>query len=165
MDFFDESDESHTDSDISDSYISDHEDKTCFDSESAREEDILLRDGLLQHMLPRKNEWTCKSFSKRSCDYVGNMKSKINTNFQSLRTAYNSFDAILLKKAKPKSRHILSSVRKAIYLRDKKQELSPFLCFAAVYPDQYFYSFANGLLRVLGINSLKTINVILLCLK
>ena len=49
MDFFDQSDESQTDSDISD-----HEDETCFDGESAREEDILLRDGLLQHLLPRK---------------------------------------------------------------------------------------------------------------
>ena len=78
-DFLDESDESQTDSDISD-----HEDEACSDGESAREEDILLRDGLLQHMLPRKNEWTCKSCSKRSCDYVGNMKSKINTNFQSI---------------------------------------------------------------------------------
>ena len=136
MDFLDESDESQTDSDISD-----HEDKACFDGESAREEDIILRDGLLQHMLQRKNEWTCKSFLKRGCDYIGNMKSKINTNFPSLRTAYNSFDAILLKKAKPKICHILSSVRKAIYLRHKKQELSPFLCLAAICPDQYFLSF------------------------
>ena len=136
MNFFDQSDESQTDSDISD-----HEDKTCFDGESAREEDILLRDGLLQHMLPRKYKWTCKSYSKRGCVYIGNMKFKINTNVQSLRTAYNSFDAILLKKAKPKICHILSSVRKAIYLCDKKQELSPFLCLAAICPDQYFLSF------------------------
>ena len=97
MDFFDESDESHTDSDISD-----HDDESCFDGQSARKEDILLCDGLLDHMLPQKKEWTFESFSKCGCDYIGNMKLKINTNFQSLRTAYNSFDAILLKNRNPK---------------------------------------------------------------
>ena len=50
MDLFDQLDESRTDSDISD-----HEEKTCLDGQSAREEDILLRDGLLDHMLPQNN--------------------------------------------------------------------------------------------------------------
>ena len=145
MDFFDDSDESHTDSEISD-----HDDESCFDGQSAREEDIILRDGLLHHMLPRKNEWTFESFSDRGSEYIGNLKSKIDTNLQSVRTAYNSFDTILLQKAKPEIRQILSSIRKTLYLRDEKQELSSFLCFAAICPDQYFLSFRQWIIEGLG---------------
>ena len=103
-------------------------------------------------MLPRKNEWTFDSFSKRSGDYIGNQKSKIDLEFDNFRIAYNSFDIILLNKAKPEIKHILSSVRKSIYLRDEKQELTPFSCFAAICPDQYFLSFRQWLIEGLGSN-------------
>ena len=73
MDFFHQSDDSQTDSDISE-----EEDEHLSGALSEREEDILLRDGLLQHHLPQKNDWTFQSFSKRGSDYIGNLKLKID---------------------------------------------------------------------------------------
>ena len=63
MKFFDDSDGSRTASDISD------DDEDNLDGyQSEREEDIILRDGIQNHMLPRKNDWTFQSYSCRSSD-------------------------------------------------------------------------------------------------
>ena len=106
MDFFHQSDGSRTNSDISED-----EDEHLSGALSEREEDILLRDGLLHNHLPRKNDWTFQSFSKRGSEYVGNLKSKIDPNLDSFQIAYNSFVTILLNKAKPKIQQVLSLVR------------------------------------------------------
>ena len=73
MDFFDLSDGTHSDSDFSDS-----DDDNSISGQHQREEDINLRDGVIQHDLPRKNDWTFESFSNRGSDYIGNQKSKID---------------------------------------------------------------------------------------
>ena len=145
MEFFDDSDGSHSESDISDS-----EEEISGEYQSEREEDIILRDGLQKSLLPRKNEWIFESFSKRSSEYIGSQKSTIDSKYDSFRIGYNSFDTILLNKAKSEIQHILSLVRKSIYLRDKKQPLTPFSCFAAICPDQYFLSFRQWLIEGLG---------------
>ena len=150
MEFFDNSDSSHSESDISDS-----EDEISGQYQSEREEDIILRDGLQKSLLPRKNEWIFESFSKRSSEYIGSQKSTIDSKYDSFRIGYNSFDTILLNKAKSEIQHILSLVRKSIYLRDKKQPLTPFSCFAAICPDQYFLSFRQWLIEGLGQKILK----------
>ena len=63
MDFFDLSDGIHSDSDFSDS-----DDDNSISGQHQREEDINLRDGIIQHNLPRKNDWTFESFSNRGSD-------------------------------------------------------------------------------------------------
>ena len=55
---------------------------------------------------PKKNERPFKSFSKCCSDYIGNQKLKIDFKYDSFRIAYNSFNTILLNKAKPEILHI-----------------------------------------------------------
>lgn len=69
MDFFNSTEESETDSDLSD------DDDQCLRSlQSQHEEDIMLRHGLMEHKLPRRNDWTFESYSKQGSEYIGNLK-------------------------------------------------------------------------------------------
>lgn len=52
MEFFDDSDGSQSESDISD-----NEKEILGEYQSEREKDIILRDGLQKSLSPRKNEW------------------------------------------------------------------------------------------------------------
>ena len=145
MDFFDLSDGIHSDSDFSDS-----DDDNSISGQHQREEDINLRDGIIQHNLPQKNDWTFESFSNRGSDYIGNQKSKIDPILESFKVGYNTIDTMLLSKALLEINQILSLVRKTIYLFDNKQNLSPFSCFAALVPDQLFLSFRQWIIEGLG---------------
>ena len=69
---------------------------------------------------------------------------------ESFRIAYNTFDTILLEKAKPEIKHLLSSVRKSIYLRDNQQRLTPISIFGAICPDQFFFEFLSVVNRRIG---------------
>ena len=145
MDFSDLSDGSHTDSDVSHS-----DDNNSISDQHQREEDINLRDGIIEHNLPRKNDWTFESYSKHGCDYIGNQKSKTDASFESFKVGYNTMDTMLLSKALEEINQILSSVRKTIFLFDNHQHLSPFSCFAALCPDQLFLSFRQWIIEGLG---------------
>ena len=121
MDFFDVTEESETDSDLSDD--DDHD----FGSlQSQHEEDIMLRHGLMEHQLPSRNDWTFESYSKRGSEYIGNLKSRINSNLDSFCTAYNLFDAILIDKAKTEIAQILPIVQKIIFFVIKNRLCVPF---------------------------------------
>lgn len=145
MDFFDLSDGSHTDSDVSDS-----DGNNSISDQHQREEDINLQDGIIEHNLPRKNDWTFESYSKRGSDYIGNQKLKTDASFKSFKVGYNTMDTMLLSKALEEINQILSSVRKSIFLFDNHQHLSPFSCFAALCPDQLFLSFRQWIIEVHG---------------
>ena len=124
---------------------------------------ILLRDGFIEHKLPRKNDLTFEFFSKRGSEYIWKMKLKIDSNTDGFHITYNSFDSILVEKAKTEITQILSSVRKRIYLHDSAHDISPFLCFAGIYLDQYFLSFRQWIIEGLGDKCFETKGIILHC--
>ena len=94
IDFFDLSDGIHIDF-----YFSDPDDDNSISGQHQREEDINLRDGIIPHNLPRKNDWTFESFSNRGSDYIGNQKSKINQKLDTFKVGYNTIGTMLLSKA------------------------------------------------------------------
>lgn len=63
---------------------------------------------------------------------------------------HNIFDGLLLEKAKTEIVCILEKVRKSVFVTDKRQPLSPFQCFSAVCPDQFFPSFRQWRMAGLG---------------